>query len=214
MMAELEWYRRDTWTDADREHFFQKLKRARSTSRGQYLKIQAYHLARADFFSAAIELLNLMIADYPERIFLAQAWTQLAECKAALSDDDGAIAAYRNAIKQMRVVTNVLTTAFQDYPLMVAVRELRQCFEEAKELLYGEEAKSALFAVGGFKIHAARAMILNSEGDGETARSEALLALDYAEVRKSGIVYHQNIGLVGNKHADVLKRVLAIVGTH
>ena len=62
------WYRKTTWTANDREDFFARLKRSRKTSRGQYLKIQAYHLYETNSpieIKAALELTELALAEYP-----------------------------------------------------------------------------------------------------------------------------------------------------
>lgn len=213
-MADTEWYRKTTWTEEDQSHFFQKLKRARQWSRSQYLRIQAYYLQKAEIFLPAIELLEQFVADYPDDAHLAVTWEQMAECKRAVGDVDGAVEAYRRSVAQMRVRTNVMTSAAQDFPLMVAELGLTELFDEAKGLLGADAADNALFAVGGFKLHAARALILASEGYHDGAHSEAVKALDLAGIRKSGIPHHQNIGLVGKSQADIIRRLLDIVGLH
>lgn len=213
-MADTEWYRKTTWTADDRLHFFQKLSRARHWTRSQYLRIQAHYLQQAGIFLPAIALLEQFVAEYPDDSQLASTWTQMAECKSAINDIDGAVEAYRRAVAQMRVRPNVKTSALQDYPLMVAMLGMEELFDEAKDLLAEGSAELALFAVRGFKFHATRALILDSEGDHHIARSEALKALDFAEVKKSGITYHQNVGLVGKSHAGVIGRLIAIVGAH
>ena len=213
-MADTEWYRKNTWTEEDQARFFQKLKRARPWSRSQYLRIQAYYLQKAGIFLPAIALLEQFVAEHPDDVQLAETWTQMAECKRSVDDINGAVEAYRRAVAQMRIRTNVKTSALQDYPLMVARLNLKELFDEAKALLSPEAVEDALFAVGGFKLHAARALILASEGDHEGAQSEAIRALDLAEIRKSGITYHQNIGLVGKSQADVIRRLVEIIGVH
>ena len=164
-MADTDWYRKSTWTEDDQAHFFQKLKRARPWSRSQYLRIQAHCLQKARIFLPAIALLEQFVSEYPDDAQLAATWTQMAECKRSSDDISGAVEAYRRAVAQMRIRTNVKTSALQDYPLMVAMLNLKDLFDEAKALLSPEAAEDALLSVGGFKLHAARALILASEGD-------------------------------------------------
>src|SRR5689334_20933906 len=82
--------------------FFERLKRARgSGSKAQYLRIQALHLQQVGepaCLRAALELLQLMVADYPEAIQLAQAHKQRAECLIAVGERDSGLLAYRDSL--------------------------------------------------------------------------------------------------------------------
>ena len=62
-----------------------------------------------------------------------------------------------------------------------------------------------MFSLDKFKWHASFALINN---DPEHAK----LALDAAEVKRSGFKYHQDVGLVGDEHVNVIK-VLCEIGT-
>ena len=78
-----EWFRRTAWTKNDQAEFEARLARARKQNRAQYLRIQASHLMEAanpKLTSAALELLNRMLAEYPSDIQVAQAHVQRAEC--------------------------------------------------------------------------------------------------------------------------------------
>ena len=84
-MSKLEWYRRTTWTDVDRVDFDTRLKRSRGTgNKAQYLRIQAYHLAEVGNEEGAIQLLDRLFAEFPEKLQLAQAHEQKGSSLARL----------------------------------------------------------------------------------------------------------------------------------
>ncbi len=67
-----EWYRRTTWTEIDEEEFFSKLKRARQSSRPQYLSAQASALTGTNdpaSLDAAESLILKLMTDYPDNKF-------------------------------------------------------------------------------------------------------------------------------------------------
>jgi len=105
-----EWYRRTTWTKDDQADFEARLARARKQNRAQYLLIQASYLMEAanrKLTSAALELLNRMLAEYPSDVQVAQAHTQRAECHIQLGEVDKAIEAFRSALA--RSVNSVMS---------------------------------------------------------------------------------------------------------
>ena len=130
-----EWYRRTTWTKDDQADFEARLARARKRSRAQYLRIQASHLMEADnpqLTSAALELLNRMLAEYPSDIEVAQAHAQRAECYIRLGEVDNAIEAFRSALAKEREFPNVRTTAWLDFGWLVIERGLPELYDEAR----------------------------------------------------------------------------------
>src|SRR5690349_9374034 len=91
-MSNNEWFRRTTWSDADRVDFSARLKRSRGAgNKAQYLRIQAGHLADVGHHAAAIELLDQLLAEFPERVELAQAHAQKAKSLADLGQFAAAI---------------------------------------------------------------------------------------------------------------------------
>ena len=66
-MSSDDWYRRTTWTDTDRSEFHARLKRSSGDfHKAQYLRIQAHYLANANLTQGAVELLDQLIADFPD----------------------------------------------------------------------------------------------------------------------------------------------------
>jgi hypothetical protein len=67
IVADESWYRRRTWTDEDRAGFFARLRRSRSGfHKAQYCRIQAYELQQAGNYHAALELLDLLMKEWPD----------------------------------------------------------------------------------------------------------------------------------------------------
>ena len=110
-MSSDDWYRRTTWTDTDRAEFHARLKRSRGAfHKAQYLRIQAHHLAKANLTQGAVELLDQLIADFPDPSQLAQAHLQYAECMLASDRVDDAVVAYRRAFDAEQAFSGTLPT--------------------------------------------------------------------------------------------------------
>src|SRR5262245_63856131 len=92
-MARRDWYRRSTWTAAQREEFFHRLARCRAHNRALYLRIQAASLQAAEP-GTALDLLDYLLEHHPDPEVLAGAHLDRARClemldrvlEAALSD--------------------------------------------------------------------------------------------------------------------------------
>ena len=204
-----EWFRRSTWTAADREEFETRLGRARTSSRAQYLRIQAVHLeetGRDDLLPPAIELLQRVVTAYPDSLDVALAHHLRGRCHERMGDLTMAIEAYRAAIQAEQRQPNVRTDAALDLTLLVADRRLTALFGEASEVLAARAEDALPFPNQRFKLHAARALL--AEGHDPTAAThEARRALQAAEATHSGFRYHQGVGLVGELHADLRRRL-------
>src|SRR5262245_4018263 len=84
------WYRRTSWSDLDRRAFFDRLARSRTRgNKAQYLRIQAVHLeetGRPALVRAALELLDMVVREWPEPSEVAQAYHQQATCHLQLRE--------------------------------------------------------------------------------------------------------------------------------
>ncbi|MGH7352381.1 MAG: tetratricopeptide repeat protein [Candidatus Methylomirabilales bacterium] len=207
-----EWYRRTTWTKDDQADFEARLARARKQNRAQYLRIQASHLMEAAnpaLTSAALELLNRMLAEYPSDIQVAQAHAQRAECHIRLEELDKAIEAFRCALAREREFPNVRTTAWLDFGWLVVDRGLRQLYDEALRVL--TELKDTMpFPVQRYKFHAIRALVAAERGALADAREEAKQALEAGRATRSGFRYHPTLGLVRDTGSDIHSRLEAL----
>jgi hypothetical protein len=103
-MSCTDWFRRSSWTDRDQEEFNARLQRSRGEgNKAQYLRIQAFHLAEAGLDAAAIELIDRLITEFPQKTELASAHHQRAESLAKLGQADSAIAEYRATFQVERL---------------------------------------------------------------------------------------------------------------
>jgi tetratricopeptide (TPR) repeat protein len=209
-MTATEWFRRSTWTDQDRAEFDARLKRARgAASKAQYLRIQAVHLAQAELHAAAIELLDRMFAEFPERIELAQAHLQKAESLAALGKPDAAIAEFRAALQAQRQLPNVRTQAWLDFGWFVVVeRQQTDLFDEVATVLDEFRTVPSLsFPVEEYRYCTIRSLLAESRGDQPLAREFATRALAQATRDHSEFRYHPKLGLVGTQPAEIERRL-------
>ncbi len=194
-MSNRDWFRKTTWTKVDGDDFESRLRRARRDNRAEYLRIQAGHLAESRLYSEAIELLDRMICEYPERTQLAPAQSQRGQCFDAMDEPQRAADAFLAALDEERTFPNVQTRASFEFPVLVAERGLTAYFARALEVLDRDSA-IPVFPIDRYQIAAARALISAQSGDLDTARDLARIALDVADVKHSGLRYHRALGLV------------------
>jgi tetratricopeptide (TPR) repeat protein len=194
-----EWFRRTTWSDADREDFNARLKRSRGAgNKAQYLRIQAGHLAEAGHHSEAIELLDRLFAKFPQRIELAQAHSQKAASLARLGQLEGAIKEFRAALQAERMFPNVRTNAWLDFGWLVVERQLTDLYDEVSRVLQEFREEDGLkFPAIEYRYAAIQALLADARREGVRAREFAKQALAEAAKDHSGLRYHARVGLVG-----------------
>jgi len=206
-MARDDWFRRTTWTEKDRSEFFERLKRCRGNdSKSQNVRIQAHHLAEAGEIGGAVELLEILISEYPEKSELAMAHVQLAECQLALGKDENALNEYRRALAAEKELTNVRTRVWLAFPWLVVLRGMRDLYPEARQFLEWGERK-ATFPVEEYRLATVEALMAADEGDPAAAGRYARLALAAANRTHSGFRYHAKLGIVDNQLPDVKRRL-------
>jgi tetratricopeptide (TPR) repeat protein len=208
-----DWFRNSTWSPSDKGEFEGRLQQARPEQRPQYLRIQAVHLAetgREDLLPPAIELLERLLAEYPDSLEVASAQHLRARCHGRMGETLKAVEAYRAAIETERRHQNVRTDAVLDFALFVGEQKLESLFDEVDPLLDAHVAELRPLPVQRFKFHAARALLAENRDRGK-ARGEAYLALTEAEVTHSGFRYHPAVGMVGHDQEALQARLQAIV---
>jgi tetratricopeptide (TPR) repeat protein len=208
-MSETEWFRRTTWSDADRDDFNARLRRSRSAAKkAQYLRIQAWHLADTGSHAAAIELLDRLFAEFPQRVELAQAHAQKAQSLANLRQTEGAIQEYRAALQAERDFPNARTNAWLDFGWLVVERQLTDYFDEVSRVLreFRDECGLKLPAIE-YRCDAIQAVLADYRGDRARAQDFARRALAEAEKDHSGLRFHPTVGLVGSERNTFLERL-------
>src|ERR1043166_6834050 len=166
-MGKVEWFRRTTWTDHDRDEFNARLKRSRGAgNKSQYLRIQACHLADAGLHVAAIELLDRWLTEFPQKIQIASAHLQKAESLAGLGQIEPAIFEFRAALQAERDFPNVRTQAWLSFGSFAVERQLTHLYYEVSDVLREFRDESGLtFPIIEYKYAAINAIIAEFRGD-------------------------------------------------
>jgi tetratricopeptide (TPR) repeat protein len=202
-MSRDDWYCSTSWSESIEAAFEARLRRARS--KAQYLRVQALYLVNAHP-EVALKLLDRYFELDGDFTDCSLAHTIRADAYLALGRMEEAIASYEAALAREAARPTARTDVSVAYPYLVATRGLRPHFARALEVLKAHSDDVA-FPVNRFRWHAARALILAEVGSAEEARSAAKLALEAAAEPKSEFRYHQKLGLVSDKHSDVIRRL-------
>lgn len=213
-MARSDWFRRTTWTEEDRADFFARLGRSRSTyNKAQYATIQAGHLAQIgsrEATEAALELLDMVLREWPVDTELALVHGQRADCFWALGDRDGAVAAWREAMEAQRREPGWKSPAPLDFAWTVATAPLPDLYLEALDVLE-EFENDPIFPIQIYRNAAARALIHEEGGDDEGAARFARLALKAVEKGESGI--GGSLGAVRDPDEAVHARLVSLAAS-
>ena len=207
-----DWFRKESWSSADQEDFWQRLTRAREYNRAQYLFIQGFTLMEVgpQHTTAAITLFDAVIERYSQTISFVQALSAKATCLFRTGDIEGALAHYCRAIEQRRVRPNIETWAWLDFAWVVATEGVSDCYEAALNVLDEFGSSKQLFPVVRFRLNASRALILSTRGLIDLAVDAAHAALAAADLEVSGLRLHPKIGIVGSSYEDIRKRLMTI----
>lgn len=212
-MLKTEWYRRTTWTDSDREEFNSRLGRSRSAfNKAQYLRIQASHLAEAGLQVPAIELLDRMFEQFPEKSQVAAAHEQRAKCLASIGQTSQAINEYRAALQAERDFPNVRTDAWLSLGWLVIEHGMTDLYDEVLSVLREFETDSMPFPITRYRYLTIQALIADSYGNNVEARDFASGAISEAARDHSGFQYHAKLGLVVSPPAWIAKKLSALAG--
>jgi len=211
-MARDDWYRCTSWSAADKEAFFARLKRSgTSDAKAQYLRIQACYLAEAKLYPSAVELLGILIRDYPDHLELAQTHLQMAECLIELGEAENAIAEFRLSLQRQRDFPNVLTASWLQFPLFVVRQNLTQYYEEALGVLEEfNKDTGIMLPIEGYRHATAHALIAESQGNRRKAKNFAKQALEFQAATFSGLRYHPTLGLVNEVDSTIHSRLVTL----
>jgi len=201
-MSSDDWYRNNKWNDEIEALFYEKLKRARS-QRDQYIIIQTSHLSES-FPLISLQLIDEYFEKRKDKFDDVRAYWAQSIAFMNLGDIDKAMEAYRAILKREEEFPNHQTTAYVDYPYIVATKAIESEYQNVLSVLTKHHSR-LMFPLDKFKWHASFALINNDY-------EQAVLALDVAKVKRSGFRFHQDVGLVGKEHVNVIK-VLCKIGT-
>ena len=196
-MARDDWYRNTDWSPAIEKYFFEKLACAKS-QKYQYLVLQAGALSQSHP-KVALRLVAQYFETRPDQqtafIDDNRALGVKAAASIAMRDLSAALNAYRAILELERVKPSFKSTAFLDYPFLVASAHISDEYEAALAVL--EERKGDVaFPAGRYRWNASYALILADLGKASEASSYASAALAAAAETRSEFLNHPRVGLV------------------
>jgi tetratricopeptide (TPR) repeat protein len=209
-MAQVDWFRKTTWSESDAEEFSKRLNRSRTRfHKAQYLLIQASTLSGAGNVSLArpaLELLNRLFSEFPEPSELSSAHLQAAYCYEQLCNTAKALEHLQLSLSAQVNYPNRDTGIFLEYPWFVVRHHLADHYAAALTTL---RRAHIAFPVTAFKAAAIRALIAEANGE-PTAAQHATEALASAALKQSQFQHHRELGLVGQVHMPLVERLRKI----
>lgn len=209
-----EWYRRKTWTDADKAEFFVRHRRCREFKKAQYLRVQAATLAAVGTQTAqraAIELLDLLLRDWPDKGELSIANCIKGKCLESLGETESAIENFRQSFQAQRDFPTSFSNCHTDFAWIAATKPIPALHQEALNVLAEFGQSDDFLPMLHFRSCAAKALIHDALGNQDLARQFASTALHAAEQKHSGLRYHPLLGLVSNPDKTVLSKLRRLV---
>jgi tetratricopeptide (TPR) repeat protein len=193
-----DWFRSADWSARAQEDFEQRLGRARSFSRSQYLRIKALalmgHGGKAEARGAR-ELLVRVIETYPGSGDVVMAHEHLAELDVREGDRSAAAAHFRTALR-LAPERNVYGDAALRLPELLIEDGGGENREEAREALDAIASTDLVFASQRFRYAVARARLARASGEKAEARRWAGVALQEAARDTPDFPRHPTVGLV------------------
>lgn len=192
-----EWFRSGNWTPEAQEDFEARLKRARSYSRPQYLRIKGLALAAAGEVAGARQLWNRVL-DSTDELASVQQFSSLEHLGDSYANDDPLRAEqyFRRLIAENP--TRNGTSAMQEVKLaeLLTRKRDRGSWDEAADLLIRWKNEAHVpFPNAHFRWELAAIDLAERFRDRATAREAARRALDLAD-RGPVFPRHKIVGLV------------------
>lgn len=213
MSGKVEWFRRSTWTTDDAADFAARLERSRGAARrAQYLRIQALHLHEVGtpaLTAAALQLLEQLLAHYPEPSQTAAALGQRAACLIDLGRPAEALESYREALATRRQHPQWGDDGYLGFGELVLALRRSDLYDDVLAAL-DEFGAGAPFPIQQYRLAAIRALIADARHDAESAREWARAALAASGKQESPFRYHRTLGLVTRVEPDIHERLEAL----
>lgn len=203
-MSREDWYRNEEWSNETQQEFWSRWKRSRTAfHKAQYLKIQGSILANSsdsELASSGRELLHQVIEEFPrETMEVGGAWDAIGSSFEKHGFFEKAVEAYQTCMDVFDTYTgNVDTGADIKLAYLIASEGMWEYSDLAmgyvKRKLDAEESNP--FPLHWFRLLAAQALIAHQIGDTRQAASAASQAIDAAQIKRTLLQYHSDIGLV------------------
>jgi tetratricopeptide (TPR) repeat protein len=209
-----DWFRRTTWTAQDETEFYQRLGRARRSSRAQYLRIQAGELADArdpNLLPIALKLLDSVTREYPDDMFVSLVHEQRASCLSKLDRHADAFDAFRESIAAQRLRPTVQTHAYVMFATLAIQLSRFDLYPEAAQLL-AEFGGGEVFPADVYRYAACRARIAASLENWNEATQFARRALAAVDA-PAPYPRHKGLGVVGSPEPDEYARLVRLAAS-
>ena len=199
----MEWYRKKSWTENDKEHFFTKLKRARKDNRAEYLRIQAVELIETDkpkLLEVAESLLTQMLNEYPDEDFsIGSAFDSLGDIYRKQDKTEKAIEFYKNAVDFEKKYPNMKTQAYLGYSELIIKTDKTDKFDFVKKIIL-ERFNEVFIPIERYKTASILSIIYHRQNYLELSEKYAQIAERNANKETSGLRYHKYLGIVTERN--------------
>lgn len=197
-----DWYQKTTWTQADQDEFWKRLKRARDM-RPQYLAIQSQKLIESGdkvLLNAGIGLAEFALKEYKHDLSKANsARIHLAAGLARTGRFDEALQHLRDAFEGEIAAGDMFRTdADMTYIKVIFAYQLEERFEDAHQVLLQIFERNAvpMTREGKFMLAGSMALLKAHKGESREAVPFARQALAESESNHSGIGHHPTLAMV------------------
>jgi tetratricopeptide (TPR) repeat protein len=213
-----DWYRGPIWDLATREHFEQKLSRAR-TQRAQYLRIKGYELTRADdrsVWAAGRGLLQRVLDEHPDDgIWVIDAHHHLGWSFAREGAYTEAAYHYEASLALQRQRGGSVDPGTRlTLAELVVDAGWEHRYQEAVDLLgdFISSRPAGLFPIEHFRVLLVEARIAERLGRGDIARRDAERALELLASNESVLPRHPGVGVIrtGEETVRELERLATL----
>lgn len=200
-----DWFRSESWSDADREFFEEKLRRARPHSRAQYVRIQGVTLATSPdrrARHAAGDLLQRVVEEFSDdELQVAMAHADLGRWHRESGRLSEAAEHFREAVAMEDRMGNLHTGS--DLDLAEVLAETETAPDEARALLDRARDSGLAFKSQRWRWFVTDARLAAQGGDDARKRESAREALSLLDDHAPDFARHPDLG-----HIETDRRTL------
>ena len=199
----MEWYRKTSWSENDKNEFFEKLKRARDYNKAQYLLIQAGTLVSTknpNLLDVAEGLLNKILKEFPnEKGEKSPTLNSLGNIYKIRENYEEAIKYYKKSLEFEEVFPYRITNSYLDYSELIVKTKNYEAYNYAEKILE-KEIPESLFPVTKYKGFSILAIINYHKGNLKKAKIYENLAEENANAKTTDLRYHKFLGIVKKRN--------------
>ncbi len=218
-MSREDWYRNTEWSQETQDAFWARWRRSRSDfHKAQYLKFQGCTLANQPDLRIAENgraLLHQVIREFPnETMQVGGSWDGLGHSFEKHRMLNDALIAYKRCIDVFDAYTgNVDTGADIHFAYLVATEQMWEHIDQARAYINNriDADESNPFPLHWFRIYAAKALIEHHRGNKLSACDAAREAIGAAEIKRTGLKYHSDLGVVDLSNKKTKRVVKALL---